>query len=56
MQEIRKQTLGGENLCLVQIFVDVLGVWPTKITLDTMLKILHHLCLFQLLPSSTKLR
>ena len=43
MQEIRKQTLGGENLCLVQIFVDVLGVWPTKIILDVMLKFLYNL-------------
>jgi len=40
---------------LVQIFVEVLGVWPTKSTIDVMLKIFHTLKLFQLLPSSIKL-
>jgi len=55
MQKTKKQTLGGENWCLLKIFEDVLGVWPTKITLDTLLRVFHHLKLFQLLPSSTKL-
>ena len=50
-----KQTLGCERWYIVQIFVKMLGVWPTKITLDIMLKIFHHLKLFQLLLSSAKL-
>ena len=55
IQETRKQTFGGGKWYLVQIFGEMSSAWPTKIILDTVLRIFHHLKLFQLLPSSTKL-
>jgi len=36
-------------------FRDALDAWFIKITLDAILKIFHHLTLFQLLPSPINL-